>query len=409
MEGKVNKKVKHKTKTVMSNTPKKTWWQKISSSEDGLNPNEDRALKALVTIMFFGVVAIGFISFHKGAVASWKIFGLSLSFALVALLCGGVMGFLFGIPRSLQRGNGDGSTEENGGRRGYGDNTNLEQISDWLTKIIVGVSLTQLPSIERRFNQVCISMSKGFSGSLSEPFAYPFVAALLIFFSICGFLMVYLWAKIYLLQQLFNVQKNLDRTQLDKLDSKLEDQDVKLQITQKEAEITEFHKQRSRILVIENKPAYKPVIDVAKPGTIIYLDDCQKGRWGGNSEIQGYKLSAIFTREDITVEDYYNVTVTLEPTDVNATLEGEVYFFLHDSFFPDCIQKISAENNTASAFFTSFEAFTVGAVCYGGTVKLELDLNVCQDAPDDYKYDHPLKTIDQLKDELNKLKEQQSK
>src|SRR4051812_22645802 len=64
--------------------------------------------------------------------------------ALAAATAGAVAGFIFGIPRSLQ---GDAPAAD-GVMRGAvatpRDNTNLEQISDWLTKILVGVGLTQI-------------------------------------------------------------------------------------------------------------------------------------------------------------------------------------------------------------------------------------------------------------------------
>jgi predicted secreted protein len=59
------------------------------------------------------------------------------------LLIGGLLGFLFGIPRTLQQ-EASQATEQNRKDRpqetNYAVNTNLDQISDWLTKILVGVS-----------------------------------------------------------------------------------------------------------------------------------------------------------------------------------------------------------------------------------------------------------------------------
>ena len=77
---------------------------------------------------------------------------------------GGLLGFLFGIPRALQGDHPDGPRAADGsGRDGlpaasYRANTNLEQISDWLTKILVGVGLVQIGEIadqaqQRRFAQ----------------------------------------------------------------------------------------------------------------------------------------------------------------------------------------------------------------------------------------------------------------
>lgn len=102
---------------------------------------------------------------------------LAMCIAGGALALGVMAGFLFGLPRSLTSGEvreigritkkvddarnaaDDHEQPENSthttasGSSGYGANTNLERISDWLTTIIVGVGLTNLsslpPSIER--------------------------------------------------------------------------------------------------------------------------------------------------------------------------------------------------------------------------------------------------------------------
>ncbi len=66
---------------------------------------------------------------------------VALFIAGAASAAGMFVGFLFGIPRSLQRepqtGGALNKVQSSNGQ--YAVNTNLEQISDWLTKIIVGV------------------------------------------------------------------------------------------------------------------------------------------------------------------------------------------------------------------------------------------------------------------------------
>lgn len=81
----------------------------------------------------------------------FRILGLGLLFAGACTICGWNLGLLFGIPRSLARSNGGTPSAGAGSAAGGGDatsqvNTNLEGISDWLTKTIVGVGLTSLTS-----------------------------------------------------------------------------------------------------------------------------------------------------------------------------------------------------------------------------------------------------------------------
>jgi hypothetical protein len=78
---------------------------------------------------------------------------------------------------------------------GYGANTNLEQISDWLTKILVGVGLTQLNSLPERFESLAAFIAPGY-----VEVAHPDVVAigLVVHFIVCGFMLSYLWTRLYL-------------------------------------------------------------------------------------------------------------------------------------------------------------------------------------------------------------------
>src|SRR4051794_2430267 len=66
---------------------------------------------------------------------NWPKIGVASSAAIAAGAIGGVTGFLFGIPKARSDVNSAGTNA--GGQ--FKPNTNLEQISDWLTKTIVGV------------------------------------------------------------------------------------------------------------------------------------------------------------------------------------------------------------------------------------------------------------------------------
>jgi hypothetical protein len=125
--------------------------------------------------------------------------------SLASLTVGGLIGFLFGIPRALQDGHGargpadpgDGSAPRTAGTP-YQANTNLEQISDWLTKILVGVGLVQigsLPSTAGRFVSTItadLDIAQGNSGGR------VIVGCLLVANLIGGFLISYLLTRLLL-------------------------------------------------------------------------------------------------------------------------------------------------------------------------------------------------------------------
>ncbi|MBG0568071.1 hypothetical protein [Actinoplanes aureus] len=96
-----------------------------------------------------------------------QIVGVGSMVSAAAAVAGGFAGFLFGIPRSAQV---DEVASSNLSRPALlRVNTNLEQISDWLTKILVGVSLVQLPHIAdagRRLTAVLADAIGGDPGSI---------------------------------------------------------------------------------------------------------------------------------------------------------------------------------------------------------------------------------------------------
>jgi hypothetical protein len=73
-------------------------------------------------------------------------------------------------------------------------NTNLEQISDWLTKIIVGVTLVEINPALARLGQAASLIAKSLGGEHQLSFGY----AILVYFSTSGFLGSYLLTRLYL-------------------------------------------------------------------------------------------------------------------------------------------------------------------------------------------------------------------
>ena len=142
------------------------------------------------------VVVYALQSVGRQGILSTLAVGVLLSGA--SLLAGGLVGFLFGIPRSPQpppqpRPQSP-NPESQTTRDGYQGNTNLEQISDWLTKILVGVGLTQIPAIRDALKQSADYMGAGLGP------AGPQVALVsMLYFSVCGFLYGFLWSRLFLI------------------------------------------------------------------------------------------------------------------------------------------------------------------------------------------------------------------
>lgn len=163
--------------------------------------NNRQAVKINRSISLWPTIIIlaGIVAVSAGAAISpsyWDFFGLLLTLSLATLLGGMVFGFLFGIPR-LNR-NYD-PREDYDRTTKYSPNTNLEEVSDWLTKIIIGVTLTQMtkiPSYLQRIadrvlqNTNCETMDCNFAGAV--------IIAGIIYFFIAGFIIGYFYTRLFL-------------------------------------------------------------------------------------------------------------------------------------------------------------------------------------------------------------------
>jgi hypothetical protein len=188
-------------------------------SPAGMDRTSSVALQRLAIAMAVGGAAVviyalqvnSFLDFARVAMVGLLVGG-------AALMVGGLLGFLFGIPhtsgvsdqtsqpsagQSLQPANlpnqpsiGQGPQPVSPSpRASIQPNTNLEQISDWLTKILVGVGLTQLTVIPDKIGHLAAYIAKGLSGTTGPE---TFSLAVMIYFSVIGFLFGFLWTRLNL-------------------------------------------------------------------------------------------------------------------------------------------------------------------------------------------------------------------
>lgn len=176
----------------------KRWLMRLITPSTTL-VDESGALWVLSLLMGIGVVGL-FLYAVQAPFSFFATFTTGLMTAGAALLVGGLIGFLFGIPRTLQAEQPlpNHVTEEAGDQMpviAYQANTNLEQISDWLTKILVGVGLTQLANLWTGLQSVAAAIQPGLG---DRPGAASMALAILVYFPVCGFLFGYLWTRLFL-------------------------------------------------------------------------------------------------------------------------------------------------------------------------------------------------------------------
>lgn len=132
------------------------------------------------------------------------VFATATLIASAAFLIGGLVGFLFGIPRTVQ------SVTPRTGTTHYQGNTNLEQVSDWLTKIIVGVSLVEIGRVIPSLARLAESMKAPLGGQASSE---TFGLALTIANVLLGFFLFYLWSRSLFLKALEELEKSEEEVQ----------------------------------------------------------------------------------------------------------------------------------------------------------------------------------------------------
>lgn len=325
----------------------------LTSFKQVFDPDPDGKFGARFAYTLLFLILMGGVFVGWQQATSWR---LTLLLAAACLSLGCLMGFLFGIPKILQGVPTPGTTSQ------YMPNTSLEEISDWLTKIIVGLGLVELKSIPSRVQQASEYIATKIASSPEQVGAATSLASsILIYFPIVGFIGSYLITRMYLANEIRNADAKLN-----------EPSDAMKEVVKNVQEsISTIQGKMTELQPTSNEKGLFPTAPSSMKGSD--NDDPQKGRWGGLEERNSRKLSAEVSPVQGS-EGLYTVLLTVQSTNpVSKPLEGAVKFFLHPTFInPTPI--IFAKDNKAQVTLTAWGAFTVGAQADDGDTQLELDL-----------------------------------
>lgn len=133
-----------------------------------------------------------------------SVLSVGFAFAFAALIFGYFIGFIFGLPRthpqesrSFESNNFNNTSNEERSTQYslYSENSNLENISDWLSKILVGVGLIQLTLIPTYLHKFTEFIEPALSGQQANMgiIGTPILVSCLF----DGFLIGYLWTRCY--------------------------------------------------------------------------------------------------------------------------------------------------------------------------------------------------------------------
>lgn len=141
--------------------------------------------------------------------------------ALASHLVGWLLGFLFGVPRVIQeraeesvrdRESDSKNLRGNHGEIEYRVNTNLENVSDWLTKILVGVGLTQFGNIKNYLVDISLYFSAGMSDVENIE---QMVTVTIVYFLINGFFSGYFLTRLFFTGAFSQAEERKSRKQFE--------------------------------------------------------------------------------------------------------------------------------------------------------------------------------------------------
>ena len=270
-----------------------------------------------------GIAAIGFIILAAGLGLRSGVSGLTTAtaalWAAASAAAGALTGFLFGIPRVLQSDHPiapeDGDSEEDppnaqtGHRRArYQVNTNLEQISDWLTKIIVGIGLVELRNVPEAIED----LANYFARSAPDTGLETIGAAIVVFFGVLGFLLGYLATRLYLAGAFSRADRLMNYGDFEMTGEQVSDQ--------KNALLTDMLKSLSRIVRTSPETASKRSDGGAQPAAdaihnVLWVDDkpSNNGLLIKNLRDQGLRVTLVentLTALDLLEKGSYDRIIT---------------------------------------------------------------------------------------------------
>ncbi len=178
----------------------KSTWRLFRWLTGRRDPSDDQNRWLVLLPLFSLLGAIALVIYAAASRSPWTVLGYGVAVGVSSTLAGGLIGILFGIPRSVE---GSQTQQPN---EGYVGNTNLEQVSDWLTKILVGVGLVQLGHAPGAMEHLANSMKTGFGASTSSA---SFGLAMSLAFAIAGFIYFYLWSRIFFIEDLLRIRKRI--------------------------------------------------------------------------------------------------------------------------------------------------------------------------------------------------------
>lgn len=348
--------------------------------------------KTLIAVVALAFLAFSIFAYGLGNCGLPILVILSL-LSGASLMSGFFLGFLFGVPKYKE----SKSTASN-----YHINNNLTEISDWLTKIIVGIGLSQLTNIPSAIMSI---------GELVGAYVVPSCIAFrhpvtivtnssVIYFGVFGIYYGYNYARLVLSK---NYKQADDKLTLPPQIERVVEEAIgiydatakrfsyikhirTLQGLKNESSLSlentsSIHQLEDTLLIAMRKMENGMERDRNKTDE---EKDPQKDQWGGLS-VSNFRRLEAFVMPMKENKSVFEVNLSVESTDpVNEPFkEGDVVLFaLHNTYnYP--YKVVMVEDGKAHLKLFVYGAFTVGALVFEEKrlTQLEFDLTQIKSAP----------------------------
>jgi hypothetical protein len=375
---------------MIQDEPKNQIDLEIKKEKKAVKEAESAVLLTLYIGLFLGFVpVIGFpITISK---MGGQILFIGMILGIASFISSFFTGTLFGMPKRNNIKESD-----------YALNNSLVEISEWLTKIIVGLGLVNLKEIPSYLISLgeYVKASTKYDGELVSIYSISIV----VYFGFLGLYIGYNYMRLVLSNKYKNADDNLLEKKLEiarneALEAKIENEQKGKEISKIKSDIQDKSILTKTLIAKVNQPMMlektieSSIIDVKKnddpvfvkkmindanlklkKGLITNKDDPQKGQWKSNSTKQERELKATVIEEtkglfkiDIQIISLYPQVNPLKNDDI-------ILLALHDTFGNPPFRLLKVVNQVAELSFYSFGSFTIGAFVDYGTIELELDL-----------------------------------
>jgi hypothetical protein len=362
------------------------------------------AVVALQLILLLYIVFLVISGSGSGGLAA-----LSVSLACVAV--GALLGFIFAIPKRTEVALIKAPDSENGEagaapavratvpESAYRPNTSLEEISDWLTKIIVGLGLVQAQSIGRFVREQGAAIAPELYGEGAAPILG---SATLVAISVLTFLTSFLYFRLYLAEEFTRSDVDALRAQsgYEKAKEKGRTQVLgprtALKAIARSSAValpsSAGHEAEARVAAASGgdtgsggaRSTLEETIErklAAMRDNPLDPSDPAKGMFGGKSRVVDPLSRELKGTVRAMRGDPNNFKIDLVLKSEDPKIRGQVVFFYHPTFDVSH-ERVRVSGGEARIRLYAYGAFTVGALADDGETELELDLSEIEGAPE---------------------------